>query len=297
MVAPAAEKGTSLWADAWRRLRKNRLAIAGAVTLVLITLLCAFGPIVLGMPPWNKDVQAQDPKLAMEPPTLHEPLGRDNLGRSYLLRVLVGGRMSLAVGLAATFVTVLIGTLYGAVAGYYGGRTDEIMMRFVDFFYGIPYMFLVILIMVMLEDKYRGNPIPVFAALGMVQWLTMARIVRGNVIALRNQEFVQAARVIGARDSRIILRHILPNVLGIVVIYATLTVPAVIILESFLSYLGLGLSLSWGRLVSEAVNVVNPIRSYWWLLFWPSLLLALTLFSLNFLGDGLRDAIDPRTRR
>ncbi len=213
------------------------------------------------------------------------------------MRVLVGGRTSLLVGLAATLTTVLIGVFYGAVAGYYGGKIDEIMMRVVDFFYGIPYMFLVILIMLMFQDKYRGNPIPVFLALGLVQWLTMARIVRGNVIALRHQEFVQAARVLGASDFRIIFRHILPNVLGIVVIYATLTVPSVIILESFLSYLGLGLSLSWGLLVSEAVNVVNPIKSYWWLLLWPSLFLAVTLFSLNFLGDGLRDALDPRTRR
>jgi len=213
------------------------------------------------------------------------------------MRVLVGGRTSLSVGLLASIVTVIIGTFYGAIAGYYGGRTDEIMMRFVDFFYGIPYMFLVILIMLMFSDTDRGNPLPVFAALGMVQWLTMARIVRGNVLSLRHQEFVEAARVLGAGDLRIILRHILPNVLGVVVVYATLTVPAVIILESFLSYLGLGLSLSWGLLVSEGVGVVNPIRSYGWLLLWPSVFLAVTLLSLNFLGDGLRDALDPRSRR
>jgi ABC-type dipeptide/oligopeptide/nickel transport system permease subunit len=149
----------------------------------------------------------------------------------------------------------------------------------------------------MFGDEYRNNPIPVFFALGLVQWLAMARIVRGQVLALRDQEFVLAARLMGASDARIILRHILANVLGIVVIYATLTVPSVIILESFLSFLGLGVKLSWGQLVSEGVNVVHPVESYWWLLAAPSLLLALTLFSLNFLGDGLRDAIDPRTRR
>ena len=292
----AAEKGTSLWADAWRRLRRNRMAIAGAAMLVLIVLLCTLGPVLIEAGT-GKNAEQQFVRLALEPPSWSEPMGRDNLGRSYLMRVLEGGRTSLAVGLAATLVTVVIGVLYGAVAGYYGGKLDEIMMRIVDFFYGIPYMFLVILIMLMFQDTARGNPLPVFLALGMVQWLTMARIVRGNVIALRHQEFVQAARVIGASDARIILRHILPNVLGIVVIYATLTVPSVIILESFLSYLGLGLKLSWGLLVSEAVNVVNPIRIYWWLLFWPSLFLAVTLFSLNFLGDGLRDALDPRTRR
>ena len=295
-IVPAAEKGTSLWADAWRRLKRNKLAIAGAISLVLIVLLCTLGPVLIEAFT-GKTASRQYPELALEGPSWEEPLGRDNLGRSYLLRVLEGGRTSLAVGLAATLATVLIGVLYGAVAGYYGGKLDEIMMRVVDFFYGIPYMFLVILVMLMFQDTARGSPIPVFFALGMVQWLTMARIVRGNVIALRHQEFVQAARVQGAGDMRIILRHILPNVLGVVVIYATLTVPAVIILESFLSYLGLGLKLSWGLLVSEAVNVVNPIKSYWWLLFWPSLLLALTLFSLNFLGDGLRDALDPRTRR
>ena len=295
-VVPVAEKGTSLWADAWRRLKRNKLAIGGAVMLVLVVLLCTLGPVVIEALT-GKNAEDQFVQRALEGPSWEEPLGRDNLGRSYLMRVLEGGRMSLAVGLAATLSTVLIGVFYGAVAGYYGGKLDEIMMRVVDFFYGIPYMFLVILIMLMFSDTARGNPIPVFVALGMVQWLTMARIVRGNVIALRHQEFVQAARVLGANDGRIIFRHILPNVLGIVVIYATLTVPAVIILESFLSYLGLGLALSWGMLVSEAVNVVNPIKSYWWLLLWPSLLLAVTLLSLNFLGDGLRDALDPKTRR
>lgn len=201
------------------------------------------------------------------------------------------------MGLLATLMCVLVGTLYGATAGYYGGRIDEILMRFVDFLYGIPYMFLVILIMLMFADSARGDPLPVFLALGLLQWLSMARVVRGQVLALREQEFVLAARLTGASDLRIILRHILPNVLGIVIVFATLTVPAVILLESFLSFLGLGVKLSWGQLVSEAVGVVNPIRSYWWLLMFPSLFLMLTLLSLNFLGDGLRDAFDPKSRR
>jgi oligopeptide transport system permease protein len=194
-------------------------------------------------------------------------------------------------------VSVVIGTLWGAVAGYYGGRTDEVMMRFVDFLYGIPYMFLVILITLMFEDKDRGNPLPIFAALGAVQWLSMARIVRGQVIGLRHQEFVLAARTSGASDARIIGRHILPNCVGPIVVYATLTVPAVILLESALSYLGLGVSLSWGSLVDDGVAVVNGIKVDWWLLLFPSLFLAVTLLSLNLVGDALRDAVDPKTRR
>jgi len=170
------------------------------------------------------------------------------------------------------------------------------MMGFVDFLYGVPYMFLVILIMLLFSDTARGDPLPVFVALGLVQWLTMARIVRGEVLSLREREFVLAARLAGASDPRILLRHVLPNVLGPVIVYATLTVPSVIILESFLSFLGLGVALSWGELVAEAVSVVNPIRSYWWLLFCPSVFLAATLLALNFLGDGLRDALDPRSR-
>ena len=291
-VVPVAEKGTSLASDAWRRLRRNRLALAGAALVLLMVLACFLGPSIGSMDP-----ETTDPAAKNLPPSAAHLMGTDTLGREYLARVLVGGQTSLLVGVAATLAVVLVGVLYGAVAGYYGGKVDEILMRFVDFLYGIPYMFLVILVMLMFGDTQRGNPIPVFFALGLVQWLGMARIVRGQVLALRDQEFVLAARISGAGDVRIILRHIIPNVLGIVVIYATLTVPAVIILESFLSFLGLGVKLSWGQLVSEGVSVVNPIESYWWLLTWPSVLLALTLFSLNFLGDGLRDALDPRTRR
>ncbi len=288
------EKGTSLTADAWRRLKRNKLALVGACLLVAITLLCIVGPLFTGHNP-----EETDPKNAFLAPSDEHLFGTDSLGRDYFTRVLVGGQTSLAVGLVATLVCLLVGTLYGAVAGYYGGRVDEILMRFVDFFYGIPYMFLVILIMVKVQgdEATKASAVPVFLSLGLVQWLAMARIVRGQVLTLRDQEFVLAARLTGASDGRIILRHILPNVLGIVIIYATLTVPAVILLESFLSFLGLGLELSWGVVVSEAVNVVNPVRSYWWLLLWPSVFLALTLLSLNFLGDGLRDAFDPKSRR
>ncbi len=183
-----------------------------------------------------------------------------------------------------------------ALTGLYGGRVDELLMRLVDFLYGVPYMFLVILVMLLFSDTARGDPVPVFLALGLVQWLTMARIVRGQVLSLRGQDYVLAARALGASDAVILIRHLLPNTLGPIIVYVTLTVPAVIILESFLSFLGLGVALSWGQLVAEGVSVVNPLRSTWWLLFWPGGCLAATLRGLNFLGDGLRDALDPRSR-
>jgi oligopeptide transport system permease protein len=290
---PVPEAGRSLWQDAWRRLRRNRLAVGGAAFLVVLVLACVFAPLIFGLDP-----EAQAPKLHNRAPDGEHHFGTDNLGRDYLARVLVGGRTSLLVGLVATLVVTIIGTLYGAIAGYFGGRLDDAMMRFVDFLYGIPYMFLVILFMLMLPEEFRGdNPVPLFAALGLVQWLTMARIVRGQVLTLRNREFVLAARVTGASSARIIGRHILPNCVGPIVVYATLTVPAVILLESFLSYLGLGVKLSWGVLVAEGVQVVNPVKIDWWLPFFPSLFLLMTLLSLNFLGDGLRDALDPKTRR
>lgn len=287
-----AEKGTSLGADAWRRLRRNRLAVVGAVVVTAITLLCFIVPPLLGL-----DADTTDPARRHLPPGGAHWFGTDGLGRDYLTRVLVGGQTSLLVGFAATLASVFVGVLYGAFAGYYGGRADEVMMRLVDFLYGIPYMFLVILIMLMFSETARGEPLPVFIALGLVQWLTMARVIRGQVLTLREREFVLAARLLGAGDLRVIVRHILPNIVGVVMVYATLMVPSVIILESFLSFLGLGVDLSWGQLVAEAVGVVNPVESYWWLLAWPSACLAVTLFSLNFLGDGLRDAVDPKTRR
>ena len=293
---PAAEKGTSLWADAMRRLRKNKMAIVGGVMIVIVVLACFLGPLILSAV-WSIDSKTTDPEKSNQPPGFEgHVFGTDEVGRDFLVRVLEGGQTSLLVGFVATLASVTIGVIYGAIAGFYGGKLDQILMRLVDFLYGIPYMFLVILVMLMFTDEMRGKALPVFFALGMVQWLTMARVIRGQVLTLRHQEFVQAARVMGASDMRIIFRHVLPNVMGVVVVYATLTVPAVIILESFLSFLGLGVELSWGRLVARGVEVVNPIESYWWLLFFPSLLLAITLFSLNFLGDGLRDALDPRTR-
>lgn len=287
-VAPV-EAGRSLYRDGLRRLRKNRLALAGGLLLLLITAACFLGPLLFDLDP-----ETTNPSRYHEPPNAEFPFGTDSLGRDHLARTLVGGQTSLLIGLAATLGSVFVGVLYGACAGYFGGRVDEVLMRMVDFLYGIPYMFLVILIMLMFSETARGDPLPVFLALGLVQWLTMARVIRGQVLTLRREEFVLAARLLGASDFRVIVVHILPNLLGVILVYATLTVPSVILLESFLSFLGLGVKLSWGQLVSDGLGAVNPIDSAWWLLTGPSLLLATTLFSLNFLGDGLRDAFDPK---
>ncbi len=289
MNPEAANQGP--WVRAFVRLRRNKAAVAGAFLLVAIFLACFVVPWLFGMDPW-----ATAPAERSQPPSWAHWFGTDPLGRDLLARVLIGGQTSLLVGLAATAASVTIGVLYGGIAGFYGGRLDEGMMRIVDFLYGIPYMFLVILVMLMFSETARGEALPVFLALGLVQWLTMARIVRGQVLGLRDQDFVLAARVVGAKDSRILLRHVLPNALGPIVVYATLTVPTVIILESFLSFLGLGVELSWGQLVSEGVAVVNPIASPWWLLVCPASFLAATLFALNFLGDGVRDALDPKAQ-
>jgi ABC-type dipeptide/oligopeptide/nickel transport system permease subunit len=279
----------SPWREAWRRVRRNRAALAGAWLLGMIALACFVAPALFALDP-----HTTEPALRHQSPSAAHVFGTDALGRDLLARVLIGGRTSLLVGLAATLASVAIGVAWGGVAGYFGGPLDEALMRIVDFLYGIPYMFLVILVMLLFADTARGEALPVFVALGLVQWLTMARIVRGQVLALRGREFVLAARALGASHARILLRHVLPNCGSAIVVYATLSVPSVIILESYLSFLGLGVELSWGQLVAEGVAVVNPIRSPWWLLVFPGACLAATLLALNFLGDGLRDALDPR---
>jgi len=290
-------QGRSLWQDAMRRLRRNRLALAGSIYVVLMVLACAILP---ALPFIDWEGQATDAKF--EPPGYSEKTGRihlfgtDELGRDLFARCFYGGRISFAVGIVATLVSVVIGTIYGAISGYAGGRVDYVMMRVVDILYGLPYMFIVILILVV----FGRGLVPIFMALGIFMWLTTARIVRGQVMSYKSREFVLAARIVGASRGRIVFRHLLPNAIGPVIVYATLSVPAVILMESFLSFLGLGVQepqTSWGLLAADGSRAINPIESYWWLILFPSLFLATTLLALNFLGDGLRDALDPKGRR
>ncbi len=284
----ATSKATSLWRDAWRRLRRNRMAVASGVVLLVVGAATLLAPVLPGV----RDPEVQDLRLGAAPPSPGHPFGTDLLGRDLLSRVLHGGRISILVGLVATLVSFVVGVSYGAIAGYFGGRVDELLMRVVDVLYSLPYMFLVILLMV----YFSRSIVMLFVALGLVQWLTMARIVRGQVLSLKQQEFVEAARSIGTGHFAIIFRHVVPNALGPIIVYATLTVPAVMLQEAFLSFLGLGVQppqASWGTLVNDGASV---LAFFPWLALFPGLALALTLFCLNFLGDGLRDALDPHLR-
>jgi len=284
-AADAPEAGRSLWQDAWARLRKNRMAVFGGIALLVIAALSLLGPLLLAY-----SYEEQNLLLGAAPPSAAHPLGTDKLGRDQLARVLYGGRVSLLVGLAATAVSLTIGLLWGSVAGYVGGKVDALMMRTVDILYALPFTIFVILLMAV----FGRNFILLFVAIGAVEWLTMARIVRGQVLALKRQEFIEAAIALGLRKRRIILRHMIPNVLGPVAVYTTLTIPAVMLLEAFLSFLGLGVQppmSSWGLLIKEGAEMMEEAP---WLLVYPAALFTLTLFSLNFLGDGLRDALDVR---
>jgi len=282
-------KGRSLWANAWRRLKANRAAMVSMVILALITIACFAGPLLV---PFELDEVFWD--YIMSPPSLESGhlFGTDANGRDLLVRTLYGGQVSLTVGFVATTVSLIIGVLYGATAGFIGGRVDSVMMRIVDILYSLPFMFFVILLMVMFGRQF----ILIFVAIGAVSWLDMARIVRGQTLSLKRREFIEAAHAIGVRTPSILLRHIIPNTLGPVIVYMTLTVPQVILLESFLSFLGLGVQepmTSWGVLISEGSANMESAQ---WMLVFPATLLAVTLLCLNFLGDGVRDALDPRDR-
>ena len=283
-----AEVGTSLWQDAWHRLRKNRMAVASAVILAVLSLLSVLAP-------WIAPYSYEEQNLALRavPPQSGHWLGTDALGRDQLTRLLYGGRVSLMVGIVATGVALVIGVTYGAISGFYGGMVDVVMMRTVDIIYALPFTIFVILLMVFFGRDIRL----MFVAIGAVEWLTMARIVRGQVQSLQKQEFIEAARALGLRRRRIIFVHMLPNVLGPIIVYATLTVPAVMLLEAFLSFLGLGVQppmSSWGLMIKDGADRMEECP---WLLVAPGVTLALTLFCLNFLGDGLRDALDVRTSK
>jgi len=286
---PRRARTSSLWTDAWRRLRRNRAAVAAGIFLIAMGAIAAGASFVPGL----ADPTVQDLRLGATPPSAAHWFGTDELGRDTLARVIHGGRISLLVGLVGTAVSLVIGVTWGAVAGYKGGRIDDFMMRVVDILYSLPYIFLVILLLVF----FSRSLVMLFVALGLVQWLTMARIVRGQVLSLKGQNFVEAARALGASDASIVFRHIVPNTLGPVIVYTTLTVPAVILQEAFLSFLGLGVqppAASWGTLVSDGARV---LALFPWLVIFPGAALSLTLLCFNFLGDGLRDALDPRTRK
>ncbi len=292
-------KGRSLWEDARRRLFRNRAAVVSIITLAVIALLAVFGPLFLAYsydyidysvvscaPDWWPD-----PSVLCNAGGSHW-FGTDSVGRDLLVRTLYGARVSLAVGLIATLVSLIIGVAYGATAGYLGGRIDELMMRFVDVLYSIPYIFLVIILMVI----FNRNFFLLFVAIGAVEWLTMSRIVRGQTLSIKQKEFIEAARASGVGGLGIVTRHIIPNVFGPVIVYVTLTVPASILAESFLSFLGLGIQeplTSWGVLISEGANQMETAP---WMLIFPALFMAVTLFCFNFIGDGLRDALDPKDR-
>ena len=286
-VAPVfedVEKGSSLWHDAWLRLRKNKLALFGGSVLLFMVVVALLTPWIA---PYSYEAQNLD--LGASPPSMAHWLGTDIFGRDVLTQIMYGGRISLAVGFIATAVALLI----GAVAGYIGGRLDAVMMRLVDILYALPFMIFIVLLMVV----FGRNILLLFLAIGAVEWLTMARIMRSQVQSLRQQEFVEAAVSVGLSPAAIIRKHVVPNALGPVIVYTTLTIPSVMLLEAFLSFLGLGIqppATSWGLLISYGAETTEE---YPWLLIFPGCALTLTLFSLNFLGDGLRDALDVRGSR
>jgi oligopeptide transport system permease protein len=340
-------RGVSLWLDAWRRLRKNRMAVVGLVLIVLYAVVAALAPVlpiysykqqVLNhqyLPPSLTKTAGQilyeqrerllvqsegvtdasglsdearqqlvelRERLANQTATYDgvefKPndrrylLGTDSLGRDLLARIIYGSQVSIGIGIVGTLTAVLIGVLVGAIAGYLGGTFDYLAMRFVDVMYGLPYMLLVIIFMAI----FGRNIINLFVCLALVSWLTTARVVRGQIISLKHAEFVQAARVVGAGSGRIVFRHLLPNTLGVVVVFTTLQIPSFIMLESFLSFIGLGVQApmsSWGSLVRDGTDAMDD---YPWMLFFPALTMTLFLFSMNFLGDGLRDALDPQSK-
>jgi len=283
-----AEHGTSLWKDAWIRLRKNKLAVFGLAVLSFFVVIAILTPWIA---PYSYETQDLD--LGASPPSAEHWLGTDIFGRDLMTQIMYGGRISLAVGFVATAVALLIGVTWGAIAGYAGGKVDAVMMRLVDILYALPFMIFIVLLMVI----FGRNLLLLFLAIGAVEWLTMARIMRGQVQSLRQQEFVEAAISLGLSPATIIRRHLIPNALGPVIVYTTLTIPSVMLLEAFLSFLGLGVQppqTSWGLLISYGAETMEE---YPWLLIFPGTALTLTLFALNFLGDGLRDALDVRSSK
>jgi oligopeptide transport system permease protein len=302
---PVTKPVSSLWLDAWRRLRRNRLAVVCGALLILIGTATVVGPLIV-----PRSQTEQNLARGAQPPDREHWMGTDILGCDLMVRVLAGGRVSLAVGLTATLVSLLIGVAYGAISGYAGGRVDAVMMRIVEILYALPFIVIVIMLVVVLEPVFAQLPaalgfignsgqaklVVLFMVIGAIEWLTMARVVRAQVLTLKKQEFVTAAQAIGVPWRRIVFRHLVPNCVGPVIVYSTLTIPAVMLIEAVLSFLGLGVQppyASWGVLIEE--GAANMETSPWMLAF-PAFFFSLTLFSFNFLGDGLRDALDPKAR-
>ena len=278
-------QSSSLWSDAWRRLLANKAAVTGGAILCILITLAIFAPWIA-----PHSYSYQNLELGAQPPSGNFLLGTDTLGRDLFSRILYGARVSLLVGFVATGVALVIGVSWGIVAGYFGGRIDSVMMRIVDILYGLPFIIFIILLMVI----FGRNIWLLFAAIGAVEWLTMARIVRGQVLTIKHQEYVLAAQAMGVSNFQMFRKHIFPNILGPIAVYATLTIPQVMLLEAFLSFLGLGIQppmSSWGTLIRYGVE---SMEEYSWLLIYPGLTFTITLFALNFFGDGLRDALDPK---
>ncbi len=286
--------------------RQGRMRVCLCV-LVGVAVLALLGPVLL------PEGYGQVSERQLEPPSWRHPFGTDLNGRDVLYRVLHGARVSLLVGLAGALVSLTIGTAYGMISGYAGGRVDAMMMRLVDVFYSVPRLIFVLVLINAFDAQLTAwlasgtlgwlagysRIVILILALGFIEWLTMARIVRGQVLALKNAQFVMAAQALGQSHAGILFRHLLPNLSGVIIVYLTLTIPAVILDESFLSFLGLGVQAphaSWGSLLSDAAQVINPVRSTWWLLFFPAVVMSVSLLAMNFLGDGLRDLLDPKSR-
>jgi oligopeptide transport system permease protein len=285
------EESFSLWKDAWHRLRANKLAFGGMIFFLGTSAICFLAPVISMITGLN--YETQDLELGASAPSLNHWLGTDDLGRDLLIRILYGGTVSIGVGFAATCVSIAVGVTYGSIAGYLGKKVDSVMMRIVDILFSLPFIIFVILLTVF----FGRNIFLLFIAIGCVEWLTLSRIVRGQVLHLKVQQFVEVAITLGSKKSEIIRKHLFPNVLGPVIIYSTLTVPGVMLLESALSFLGMGVQppmSSWGSLIKEGAE---RMEIYPWQLVFPAALFSMTLFSLNFFGDGLRDALDPKDSR
>lgn len=294
VLADEARPSITYWQDAWRRLKKNPLAMASLIFIALLVLTAIIGPFLSPYSYSDQDFT----KINLKPCREH-PFGTDNLGRDILVRTLYGARISLAVGFVAAITTFVIGVLFGGISGLLGGWVDNLMMRFVDVMYSIPFLLWVIMLIVLLDPEgSKGVSLfSIFVALSIVYWLPMARIVRGQILSLKEQEFILAARTIGAPKKKILMQHLLPNVMGPIIVTATISIPEAIFTESFLSFIGLGVSApmaSWGMLASDALPA---LKSFPHLLIFPALSICITLLAFNFIGDGLRDALDPKMRK